>query len=114
MKKKKVKSQTLVEKNSMAKEVAKAEKGEQMPLIDVLPENIKPIIPVARAYRKVVAERVILTRKEVELKTKIREMATKAKIPRLDDGSIKFNWEGVNVVITPQDEKVQVTIDKDE
>lgn len=95
----------------MEKPIEEIQKGEQMPLIDVLPENIKPIIPIARAYKKVVAQRVQLTAKEVELKTKIKDMARKAKIPRLDDGSIKITHDGVQIVITPQDEKVKVSID---
>lgn len=111
---KKAKQELVGPKKSMAKEVAKTEKGEQMPLIDVIPEDIKPIIPFARKYRKVVAERMALSAEEVKLKTKIREMAAKAEIPRQDDGTIKFTWERVEVLITPRDELVQVTIKKDE
>lgn len=112
MTKKNVK-QTVVDEK-MEKEVAKTEKGEQMPLIDVVPENIKPIIPVARAYKKIVAERMALSDQEVKLKTKIRDMAAKAEIPREADGRIKIKWERVNILITPRDELVQVTIDQDE
>ena len=98
----------------MAKTVEKTEKGEQMPLIDTVPENIKPIIPWARKYYKAVRVRIAAEKTEVELKTKIREMAVAAEIPRQTDGTLSFAWEEVKVVITPRDELVKVTLKKDE
>lgn len=98
----------------MKKEVEKTEAGEQMPLIDTVPENIKPIIPWCRKYYKAIRVRLAAEKTEIELKTKIRDMATAAEIPRQSDGTLKFEWEEVKVVITPRDELVKVTIKKDE
>lgn len=84
-----------------------------MPLIDVVPENVKPIIPWCRKYYKAVRERLAAEREEVKLKTKIREMAAAAEIPRQTDGTLKFAWEEVEVVITPRDELVKVIMKKE-
>ena len=88
--------------------------GEQLDLIDVTPENAKKIIPIARAYRKVVAERVELTNKETELKKKILDLVKESKLPRLPDGIIKFKCDGLTIIITPSDDKIKVKEDGEE
>jgi hypothetical protein len=76
--------------------------GEQMDLIDVTPEELQRIKPVARKYKKAQRARLAAEKEEVKL---VRE----AKIPRLDDGSIKFSCDGMTVKILPRDELVRVT-----
>ena len=88
--------------------------GEQLDLIDVGPENLKEILPVARAYKKIVAARVPLTRQEVELKTKIRSFVHGSGLKPQPDGTFKFRCDGITIKIKPQEEKVTVTIDEDD
>lgn len=97
-------------KSSMQEEVDKTD-GEQLELIEVGPENIKKILPIAKAYKKVVSERVALNAKEKVLKEKLRDFAHTSGLKRLPDGSIRFSCgEGVKVELFPQDEKVKVTV----
>ncbi len=86
--------------------------GEQRDLIDVAPENFKKMIPVAKAYRKTVKERVALTNKETELKQKLLQMVHEANLTRLSDGKVKFKCEGYVVTITPTDEKISIKEEK--
>jgi len=88
--------------------------GEQLDLIDVGPENLKEIIPVARAYKKIISERVTLTAQEVKLKEKIKKFVHESGLKRLPDGSFKFKSDGVLITVTPQDEKVKVKEDAEE
>jgi len=82
--------------------------GEQMDLIDVTPKELKRILPIAKEYRRVVKQRVKLTAKEVTLKGQILEEVKKAKLPRLDDGSVRFKCDGITISVTPRDELVKV------
>lgn len=88
----------MTKKKLMQKEVAKSEKaeeagvGEQIPLIDELTEQTKPIIPVARAYHKIIRQRLAIQKKEAELLTKLREATVKSGLLPLEDGRIIFHW----------------------
>jgi uncharacterized radical SAM superfamily Fe-S cluster-containing enzyme len=87
--------------------------GEQLDLIDVTPENLKKIIPVARAYRKVVKERVEFTNRETALKADLLNLVKEAKLKRLANGKIRFKSEGLTITITPMDEKISIKEEKD-
>ena len=87
--------------------------GEQLELIDVTPENLKKIIPVARAYRKVVKERVEFTNRETALKADLLNLVKEAKLKRLPNGKIRFKSEGLTITITPMDEKISIKEEKD-
>ena len=114
MAKKKVEpKQELVEKKKAKKPIDEIQKGEQMPLIDVLPESAKPIVPVARKYHKIIRERLAIQKKEAEQKKKLGEAVHKANLLPLDNGKILFKWQDIEVEVTPQADKVKVTI-KDE
>lgn len=87
--------------------------GEQLELIDVTPENLKKIIPIARAYRKIVKDRVQFTNKETELKNKLLQLVKDAELKRLPDGKIRFKCDGLTVTVTPCDEKISIKENKD-
>lgn len=86
-----------------------AKKGEQLPLIDVGPEEAKPIVEAAKLYKEIVRERVILTGKETAQKKLVLDMVTKANLQRLADGVIRFTCDDVTIAITPTDDKIKVT-----
>lgn len=95
-------------KDLMQETVEATEKGEQLDLIDVAPENAKAIITVGRAYRKLVLARLKIEKKEVEHKAEVLRLIRAAEIQPLDGGKIKFEYDGVMVSVTPRDELVQV------
>lgn len=104
----------MAKKKSMQKEVEKTEEneektGEQLDLIDVAPENAKPLIDEARVYKKHQRARLAAEKKEVEHKQKLLSLVREANLQRLPDGVIKFVYNGVTVKITPRDDLVQVT-----
>ena len=88
--------------------------GEQMDLLDVGPENLKKIVPVAREYKRVVTQRISLTAKESELKKELQAFAHNSGLKPLPNGHIKWSCQGVTVEHIPQDERVKVTIEKEE
>ena len=87
--------------------------GEQLDLIDVAPENLKKIIPVARAYRKVVKERVEFTNRETALKNELLNLIKEAKLKSLSNGKIRFKSEGLTITVTPTDEKISIKEERD-
>lgn len=87
----------------------KKESGEQLDLIDVLPEDAKPIIEKAREYRKTVAARQKLTDKEAKQKQEVLELVKDAHIQPVEDGIIKFKHDGYTISITPRDVLVKIT-----
>lgn len=86
----------------------KGKSGEQLPLIDVLPEDAKPIIEAAKLYKEYMLERITWSGKEVAQRNLVREMVAKAGFQRLPDGTIRFSHDGVTITITPQDDKISV------
>jgi hypothetical protein len=108
--KKKKSMQDQVEKD----EKGKAGKGEQMDLIDVGPKHSKEIIAQARKYKTIVTKRVKLTSEEVTAKVRLLDMVKAAKLKRLSDGTIKFKIDGITIKVTPRDELIQVTEDKED
>lgn len=87
----------------------KKEKGEQLDLIDVAPENAKPIMEAARKYQHHQKVRIAAGVKEKEQKELIKELVGKADLQPLAGGKIKFEYDGLRITITPRDELVQVT-----
>jgi hypothetical protein len=105
-------------KSAMQKEVDRTEaaetaKGEQMPLIEVRPENVQEMTNIAERYKAVCRKRQELTAQETSLKEKLKELIGKAKLQRLEDGSIKFNCGGYPISVTPRDEVIRIGEKKD-
>ena len=92
---------------------AGVEVGEQIPLIDVSPEHSKEIAQIGREYKKSVRLRRQALANEVTLKRKLLELIKEEHLQRLDDGTIKCHCDGVEVLITPQDDKVKITEDSE-
>lgn len=82
--------------------------GEQLALIDVTPENLKAIKPIARRYRAAMQTRVDALKEEVEAKQQILALVKDAHLSRLEDGTIKFRCDGMVITVTPRDELVKV------
>jgi len=85
--------------------------GEQLDLIDVTPENLKAIKPVAKKYKAAVERRVTALEEEKGLKVQILSMVKEAKLKRLADGTIRFHCDGMMITVTPRDELVKVKED---
>ena len=102
-------------KSSMQKEVENSvvPVGEQMPLMDVSPEHSKEIAQIGREYKKSVRLRQQALANEVTLKRKLLELIKEENLQRLEDGTIKCHCDGVEVLITPQDDKVKITEDSE-
>ena len=90
----------------MAKRTKKADK--QLDLIDVLPEKCKPIIEVARRYKKVQQERLAALKEETELKQKVLGLVKNAGLKPLADGIIRFTCDGFTISVEPRDELIKV------
>lgn len=86
---------------------SKVSVGEQMPLMDVGPENLKKIAPVAREYRSILKERLKLTVQEVKLKKKLHELIKESKLNQVD-GKIKFACEGLDIEVEYRDEVIHI------
>jgi hypothetical protein len=98
-------------KKSMEETVEKEEaahSGEQLELIDVLPENAKPIIAAARLYKKFQAARMAALDKETKQKQVVLNLIHEAKLQPLEGGKIKFEHDGVIISVTPRDELIKI------
>jgi len=92
----------------MSKKKAKKEKGEQLDLIDVSPENAKPIIKVAREYIKYRDSRMAIQKKEVEHKQDIIELVKAANLAPINGGVIKFEYDGLLISLAPKEMELKV------
>jgi hypothetical protein len=100
-----------VNKHTMAEQVKANEQGQ---LIDTGPENAKEIIIAGRAYNKAKRARQAALADGVKYKQRIRDLVHAANLQRLDDGSIHLNLQGMEIIVTPVDEKVTVKSDDDD
>ena len=82
--------------------------GEQLNLIEVGPENLAKIKPVALEYRQIMQQRVQMTAQEVAAKQGLLELVHEAKLKPNDQGIIKFTCDGLVISVTPRDELIQV------
>lgn len=87
---------------------------EQLELIDLTPENAKPLRRAARAYKKAQGERIAALNDEKKHKEKILELVKEAKLKPLEGGVIRFSLNGMVITVTPRDQLVQVKAKDDE
>ena len=90
------------------KKAAEKNKGEQLDLIDVYPKNMKTIIAAAKKYKRLQADRLAALELEVEQKQKVLDLIHGAKFQTLDDGKIKFEYQGITITVTPRDELISI------
>jgi len=85
----------------------------QMELIETLtPQQKGAFTKKAREYKRVVEERMTLSREEVDLKQSLRDMVHKSGLKPLDSsGVIQFSVDGVSIKMTPRDELIQVKLE---
>jgi len=98
-------------KKSMARKSRKSVdsgSNEQMELIEVGPENLRDIKPIARRYKAAMEARMEALAEESEAKQQILAMVKEAKLSRLQDGTIRFRCDGMVITVTPRDELVKV------
>jgi hypothetical protein len=81
---------------------------EQMPLIEVGPENLEAIVKEVRIYKKHQFNRLSSLKKEVEQQKKIKTMVKEAGLQRLPDGTIKFEADNSIICLAPQDELITI------
>lgn len=81
---------------------------EQMPLIEVGPENLAAIVKEVRIYKKHQFNRLSALKKEVESQKKIKTMVKEAGLQRLPDGTIKFEADNSIICLAPQDELITI------
>ena len=88
--------------------MAKQVKG-QKDLIDVLPEEAKPIIGLAKKYKKVQAVRLKMLAEETALKEEVISLVEAAELQPLKGGIVSFECEGMQITVTPTKKSLTVT-----
>lgn len=95
----------------MAKTTSKggsSAKGEQGMLMEVGPEGMEKIRPHVEVCRKAQAARKREWDRVIDAKENIRELVRSEGIQPGPNGKITFKCDGVEVIVTPRDEKVEV------
>ena len=108
---KKTEKKTSLEKQVEAEE--KAQAGEQLDLIDVAPENLKPIIKLSRQYKAAQRRRISALEEETTLKQKVLAAIKDTDIKPLEDGTIRFSNDGITVIVKHRDELIQIKEDEE-
>jgi hypothetical protein len=85
------------------------EQGEQLELIDITPENMKEILPVARRYQKHKDARMKALDKEVKAKQELLTLIKAANLAPLDDkGTIRFKCDDFIIIAKPKEWSLKV------
>jgi len=96
------------EKKSEEKKPEEKKSGDQIPLIDVAPENCKELIAAAKLYKEYQQDRMSAAAQEADQKALIIELMHKSELQPLAGGKLKFEHDGFKITVTPRDELVQV------
>jgi len=94
-------------KDSESKQKIVVAVGEQIPLIDVGPKNLKKIAPVARQYKTVIKERTKLLAQEVKLKEQLHALIKDSNLNPVGN-KIKFTCEGLDIEVEYRDEVIHI------
>ena len=92
---------------------AKAGTGEQLPLIDVGPKNLKKIAPHVVKYKAAMKARQASLKIEVEEKQEILALVLQAELKPLPNGHITFTCEGIDIDIEPRDFVIHTSTHKE-
>ncbi len=92
----------------------KAEKGKQLALLDLTPENLMALEPVVAEYQDALANRLAWLKDELDHKKQILALVKDAGLRPNADGVIKFELGGSIVTITARDELISVRPPKEE
>lgn len=82
--------------------------GEQLDLIDVTPEELKPIIELAKKYKSAQGRRLDALAEEVDYKQRLLEMIKASGLSRDEDGKIRFSSGSFKITVTPRDDLISV------
>ena len=82
--------------------------GEQLDLIDVAPENAKPIVEAARLYKEAQSARLNALKEELKQRDEVLKLIKAAKLQPLEGGKIKFTYGGFTISVTPRNELITV------
>ncbi len=91
----------------------KAKSGEQLDLIDLTPENAKPLKRAIRLYQEAQAEGKEWKDEEKLQKQRILGLVKEAGLRPDADGVIQFRLQGITIKITPRDSLIQVKVEGD-
>lgn len=92
-----------------------AKENDQPKLLDTDPENVKPLIEMARKYRATIADRLSIQQTESEQKAELRELVADSGLAPLDNGNIVFHYEDVTITVEPPgDGKLTVKVEENE
>ena len=84
------------------------EKGDQLDLIDINPENAREIVKVARSYKEYQTARIKAQKGEEQQKQRVKDLVEEADLKPIEGGKIKFNYDGYTISLTPRDVLVQI------
>lgn len=105
--------QNKVEKSESVPDNSGVPKGEQMALLNTLPEHSKEILRLARAYLAKIKARMEIQNGEngeLSLQQQLLALVKSENITRDNDGKIKFTIDSIEIELVPTKEKVKVTI----
>jgi len=85
-----------------------AENGEQMQLIDVLPEGSEEIVKAIKAYKKVQTVRLKALKEETQRKQEVLELVRGSELQRLPNGNIEFSYDGWDICVAPRDDLITI------
>ena len=86
----------------------KKKAGEQLPLIDVGPKNLKEIVASVKVYKGHQEKRLEFLKMEIAEKAHVHKLVKAAKLVPLKDGVIRFECDGNIISIEPRDEVIRI------
>jgi hypothetical protein len=77
-------------------------------LIEVGPENLAAITPVAKRYQKHKKARLAVLAKELADKEELKALVKEANLTPLADGVIRFSCDGLEIELKPGESSLKV------
>ncbi len=82
--------------------------GDQLDLIDTVPENLKPIVAAVEVYKKFQAARLGNLKQELIHKKKVLDLVKAAGIAHDEEGLIKMSYGDKTIIIEPRDDLIKI------